>query len=258
MNPQGGYCYMFKEKPKVCKLNTDCQEPAEKPPEYELATNEDISSTSASIREPAEKPPEIQVPEGYLLVKANSFMGKFEKCSSCDTDKTDCKKCWQDECYQKPVEKPLVSELHPNKKGREDCEDCPYPKRHCSECINGDNRAKVSQVFETAEKPASEMGKLYSQCNTERIDLQVRLDKAEAEKEEYRKCHEAELGVCFQYCEEVKDLKEKLGAEGHRFREQKQISKEQAERIKELEEVVGNRNLSINEMVVDAYMKMKE
>ena len=29
------------------------------------------------------------------------------------------------------------------------------------------------------------------------------------EKEEYRKCHEAELGVCFQHCEEVKDLQKK-------------------------------------------------
>ena len=51
---------------------------------------------------------EIQVPEGYLLVKADSFMGKLEKCNSCDTYKTDCEKCWQDECYQEPVEKPPV------------------------------------------------------------------------------------------------------------------------------------------------------
>ena len=28
-------------------------------------------------------------------------------------------------------------ELHPNKHGREDCADCPYPERPCSECING-------------------------------------------------------------------------------------------------------------------------
>ena len=27
--------------------------------------------------------------------------------------------------------------LHPKKRGREDCADCPCPERHCSECING-------------------------------------------------------------------------------------------------------------------------
>ena len=51
------------------------------------------------------------VPEGYLLIKAKSFMGKLEKCNSCDTDKTDCEKCWQNECYQEPVEKPPESEI---------------------------------------------------------------------------------------------------------------------------------------------------
>ena len=59
----------------------------------------------------SEKLLEVKVPEGYLLVKANSFMGKLEKCSSCDIDKPDCGKCWQDECYQEPVEKPPASEF---------------------------------------------------------------------------------------------------------------------------------------------------
>lgn len=55
--------------------------------------------------------------------------------------------------------------------------------------------------------------------------LSGRLDKAEAEN---------------------KDLKEKLGAESYRFREQKQVSKQQDKRIKDLK------------AQVDEYMRMKE
>ncbi len=37
-----------------------------------------------------------------------------------------------------------------------------------------------------------------------------RADEAEKQKEEYRLCHESELGVCFQHCEEVKQLKQQI------------------------------------------------
>ena len=41
----------------------------------------------------------------------------------------------------KSVEQALKGKkLHPNKHGREDCADCPYPERPCCECIN---RAKT-------------------------------------------------------------------------------------------------------------------
>ncbi len=98
--------------------------PAESPPTSKEKTTPIIEpETGVKKGEVASQPSEISmavavddcditdkpsVPEGYLLVKAKSFMGKLEKCSSCDTDKTDCKTCWQDECYQEPVEKPPV------------------------------------------------------------------------------------------------------------------------------------------------------
>ena len=32
------------------------------------------------------------------------------------------------------------AELKLNKRGREDCADCPFPERYCGECINGKRR----------------------------------------------------------------------------------------------------------------------
>lgn len=54
---------------------------------------------------------------------------------------------------KQPTEK-----LHPNKKGREDCENCTFPERHCSDCINGDQRAKIATIFKPAEKPCKTCG----------------------------------------------------------------------------------------------------
>ncbi len=122
-SPDGKYCeYYIPSEP--CP---DCQKPAKSL----LTTKEKTTpitepGTGAKKGEVASQPPVISmavavddcditdkpsVPEGYLLVKADSFMGKLEKCSSCDTDKADCKTCWQDECYQEPVEKPPASEF---------------------------------------------------------------------------------------------------------------------------------------------------
>lgn len=41
---------------------------------------------------------------------------------------------------------PSIEQLHPNKKGREDCANCPTPARHCSECINRDKRPKSTRT----------------------------------------------------------------------------------------------------------------
>ncbi len=43
----------------------------------------------------------------------------------------------------------LKGELHPNKRKREDCADCPCPERHCSECIN---QAKVIEQLKAEIK----------------------------------------------------------------------------------------------------------
>ena len=79
-----------------------------------------------------------------------------DKCDSLEKAIQDAIELMDEEPAKKILEKalkgPAASEQHPNKKGREDCEDCPYPERHCSECINGDNRAKVSQAFESDEQ----------------------------------------------------------------------------------------------------------
>ena len=37
-------------------------------------------------------------------------------------------------------------QLHPNKRGREDCADCPTPDTHCSECINRASPKKRRQA----------------------------------------------------------------------------------------------------------------
>ncbi|MCQ9208600.1 MAG: hypothetical protein NG712_04395 [Omnitrophica bacterium] len=44
-----------------------------------------------------------------------------------------------------------LTQLHSNKRGREDCADCPYPERSCDECING-----ARNVSSKSPEPAGE------------------------------------------------------------------------------------------------------
>jgi hypothetical protein len=105
-----------------------------------------------------------------------------------NTDRNDCYCLVSEALTLLRAEQPPAGELklHPNKKGREDCEGCLYPERYCGDCIN-------SKQPPEGDKVALDKGSL-SYCKEHKIIylrklpcplcLQARLDSSEASRKE--------------------------------------------------------------------------
>jgi len=94
-----------------------------------------------------------------------------------------------------------MAKLHENKKGREDCADCPYPERHCSECLNMaiavvkelDHQTKEIEQIADLKTEIELKDTAYVQLNSVLRDMQKEYADLKAENDRLKKqqyiCH---------------------------------------------------------------------
>lgn len=86
---------------------------------------------------------------------------------------------------------------------RKDCHNCPV-EDHCFDNVVGEDEwlADHDVLVEELKEADLDNGILLRKAATLAADLGT----VTAERDRYAACHEAELGVCFQHCDEVKEL----------------------------------------------------